>query len=188
MRAFLPQICVISLLIVGSLIFGTASRSRKDAVARYVVFAVITAVYVLNLAEFSPGVGDLLVIPYGIVAFFILFCGPKNPPFAIKSSAGTNYFVKMVSFPSGEVTKTFYVRGGKTVRSKMPFGTYQIRYAAGNKWVNGQELFGPATTYNRGSRVLSFTRNGFRLEGHKITLCQVPNGNFPTVRIAASEF
>jgi hypothetical protein len=109
-------------------------------------------------------------------------------PFEVKSSAGTNYFVKMYDVDRGKDVVTFFVRGGETVAVKVPLGTYKVKYAAGDKWYGRKDLFGPDTSYNQAGTTFYFHIEGKQISGYTITLYKVPNGNLPIHGITASEF
>jgi hypothetical protein len=114
--------------------------------------------------------------------------GRPMAPFEIRSSIGTNYLVKLVTVGGGKVVTTVFVRGGDTVKVNVPLGACILKYAAGDKWVNDRERFGPSTIYSKASKTFVFRQEGMRMEGFTITLYKVPNGNLPTETISAREF
>ena len=114
--------------------------------------------------------------------------GTALAPFQIKSSAGTNYLLKLIEVGSGKLVMTIFVCGGNTVNVKVPPDTYILKYAAGNKWYGYHYLFGPNTSYNQASGTVSFRGDGAQIKGKILVLYKVPNGNFHTEAISASKF
>jgi hypothetical protein len=109
-------------------------------------------------------------------------------PLAIETTAGTNYFLKLVDNSSQATVMTVFVRGGTTAQVKVPLGTYQIRYATGNKWYGAKHLFGPETTYNRAEDIFNFRRQGNRVLGYTLKLYKVVDGNLQTTPIDPGQF
>ena len=81
-------------------------------------------------------------------------------PFEIKSDYGTNYLVKLTTASGGEPIQTIFVRGGSTVEVEVPLGTFNIKYAAGQKWYGYKHLFGPSTGYSRATEPFTFAVPG----------------------------
>src|SRR5207344_2327402 len=74
----------------------------------------------------------------------------ETAPFRILTSGGdTHYFVKLEESGSGRSVLTVFVRSGHQVDMRVPFGTYVVKYAWGQKWYGYQHLFGPNTAYNK---------------------------------------
>ncbi|MBW4620011.1 MAG: hypothetical protein KME17_11730 [Cyanosarcina radialis HA8281-LM2] len=109
-------------------------------------------------------------------------------PLAIDTTAGTNYFLKLVDSASQATVMTVFVRGGTTTRVKVPLGTYQIRYATGDKWYGTKYLFGPDTTYNKAEEIFKFRKEGNRVLGYTLKLYKVVDGNLQTTPIDPGQF
>ena len=59
---------------------------------------------------------------------------PTAAPFEIKSDYGTNYLVKLTTASDDMPIQTIFVRGGSSVSVKVPLGTFNVKYASGQKW------------------------------------------------------
>jgi len=114
--------------------------------------------------------------------------GSMDAPFEIKTSAGSNYLLKMEHWDSGRDILDVFVRSGETIEIKVPVGKYRVKYASGQTWYGSEELFGPRTSYSKADQPFEFrkTYNGYN--GYTITLYRVRNGNLRTSNIGASDF
>ena len=115
---------------------------------------------------------------------------PSNTaPFRILTTAGeTHYFVKLEESGTGRSVLTVFVRSGHQVDMRVPFGTYVVKYAWGQKWYGYQHLFGPNTAYTKADTTFAFRREGNQIKGFSITLYTVEGGNLSTLPINASDF
>lgn len=96
-----------------------------------------------------PDNGELVVkANYSLVA-----------PFQIKSQGGENYLLKLTDAESGVDVMTVFVRGGETVETRAPLGTFIVKYASGTTWYGYEYLFGPSTTYSKADETFAFTRS-----------------------------
>lgn len=110
-------------------------------------------------------------------------------PLRIEASYGeSNYFVKLVDKRSNESVFSVFVHGGRTVEVDVPLGTYEMRYAAGEKWYGMTYLFGPATGYSKADAVFTFSQNSEGYSGYTVQLKRVPHGNLRTSQISADNF
>lgn len=114
-------------------------------------------------------------------------------PLQIRSSLGDNYLVKLDDVITGEPVLTVFIRGGKTEEVEVPLGTYEVKYASGNRWYGSTYLFGPDTQYSKAEQNFTFTSNGsqysgYTYSGYTITLYKVRDGNLRTRMISADEF
>ena len=79
----------------------------------------------------------------------------NTAPFRILTSGGdTHYFVKLEESGTGRSALTVFVRSGQQVDIRVPFGTYIVKYASGQKWYGYQHLFGPNTAYTKADKRL----------------------------------
>jgi len=108
-------------------------------------------------------------------------------PFEIKTTASSNYLIKLENI-SGVKVMDIFVRGGDTIEVLVPLGSYIVKYAVGNTWYGYEHYFGPETNYNRADSILHFRQEGNQISGYTITLYTVPSGNLSTTRIDASQF
>lgn len=109
-------------------------------------------------------------------------------PFTIKTSHGDNYFVKLKDVYSNSTVIDIFIRGGQTVETKVPLGTYKIVYASGDKWYGEKHLFGKNTSYSKTDQNLNFTQTYNGVSGYTISLYRVANGNLRTSGLNPSEF
>ena len=114
--------------------------------------------------------------------------GQSIAPFAIETSAGANYFVKLKDAYSGQTVMEFFIRGGDEISTKVPLGTYQVTYASGKKWYGYDNLFGSDTSYSKTDQDFNFKQTYQGVSGYTITLYQVANGNLRTSRLSPSQF
>ena len=114
--------------------------------------------------------------------------GERIAPFAIETSAGSNYFVKLKDIYSNQTVMEFFIRGGDKISTKVPLGTYQITYASGKKWYGYNNLFGNDTSYSKTDQDFNFKQTYQGVSGYTITLYQVSNGNLSTSRLSPSQF
>ena len=74
------------------------------------------------------------------------------------------------------------------MKVKVPFGTYEVRYASGDTWYGYEYLFGPETSYSKADKAFTFEFDGNQISGYTITLYKVTNGNLSTKKIRPNEF
>ena len=79
-------------------------------------------------------------------------------PFQIKSQTGENFLVKLVDANNGQDVMTVFVRGGETVDTRAPLGSFHVKYASGDTWYGYDHLFGPETTYTKADETFVFSR------------------------------
>jgi hypothetical protein len=109
-------------------------------------------------------------------------------PFQIKSTAGKNYYVKLVDLSHSRLASVaIFVRGGDTVTVHVSLVKYLVKYAAGDRWYGSNSLFGPATTFTKVNTVLSFDKDSKEYNGYSMTLYPVPQGNLQTTPISRGE-
>jgi len=110
-------------------------------------------------------------------------------PLKIKTTLGANYLIKLVSLYSQEPVMTVFIRGGNTITTKVPLGSYTIKYASGNsKWYGYKRLFGKQTQYSKADTTFTFENTGYQITGYTISLYRVSNGNLSTSSINPSDF
>ena len=109
-------------------------------------------------------------------------------PLKVTTQSGNRYYIKLVDAHSKAPIITIFVDGAQTIQVAVPLGTFELRWASGWLWYGLKDLFGPETTCTKGVELLSFTRAGDYVQGHDVTLYEVPDGNFRTAPIPKSEF
>jgi curved DNA-binding protein CbpA len=109
-------------------------------------------------------------------------------PFEIETNSYVNYYVKIVDYFTNELVQTIFIRSGKTIKVKVPLGTYTVKYATGSIWYGEDLLFGPYTMYYKADAKLTFEVTGNRVNGYKMELYAQPNGNLETESLEKYEF
>lgn len=109
-------------------------------------------------------------------------------PLKIASSGTENHYVKLVDTTTGKAALTIFVRGGTSPSVHVPLGSYELRYAAGERWYGDHFLFGPSTSFSKSDTVFTFEIDGNQIKGFTVTLFKVENGNMHTRSIGRSEF
>jgi hypothetical protein len=109
-------------------------------------------------------------------------------PLEIKTSAGSNYLVKLEDISTGTNILDVFVRGGSTINIEVPLGTYRLKYAAGQTWYGYEHYFGPDTGYSKADSTFRFYNDGNRVSGYTVILYQVRDGNLRTSRLSPEQF
>lgn len=114
--------------------------------------------------------------------------GARIAPFEIKTSEGSNYFLKLSDAYTKDDVLSVFVQGGRTVTMEVPIGAYTVKYAAGSDWYGLKNLFGPKTVYSKADKAFRFEKRGNEISGYTITLYRVSGGNLHTSSINPEEF
>jgi hypothetical protein len=113
-------------------------------------------------------------------------------PLEIRTAVGANYFVKLEDAVTHEPIQTFFVRGGQTMQSNVPFGNFILKYATGSSWCGEIDTFGTETAFHKADVVFRFYRqntdDGYVMIGNTIELILQANGNLETSRINREAF
>lgn len=110
-------------------------------------------------------------------------------PLRIVTPAGReSYYVKVVDEITGETVQTIFMRSGQTLETRVPLGTFRIRYAGGVIWYGPDQLFGPGTSYNQAEKTFEFAVDGDQIRGYTVALGRQRGGNLKTTPLAADEF
>jgi len=108
-------------------------------------------------------------------------------PLKIKTSPGSDYYVKLVEPPSDRPVMEVFVKGGTTVEVSAPLGSYEMRYATGKTWYGPEHFFGPETSYSKADQLFAFSRDYRGTSGYTVTLYTVQNGNLRTESLPRSQ-
>ncbi len=108
--------------------------------------------------------------------------------FQIKTTAGSDYFIKIVNQSTDEEELVVYINGGKSFLTEIPLGNYSMRYATGTTWYGENLLFGPQTTFAKANKNFIFKREGNQILGYTIELIPQVGGNLRTSKITRSQF
>jgi hypothetical protein len=107
----------------------------------------------------------------------------------ISSPAGTgNYFVKLTAWTSGTTTMTIFVRAGQSVTTKVPLGSYRIKYATGHQWGGETLLFGPETGYAMVDERFDFVQTDGSAKALPIERLLQLNATLRASKISARDF
>lgn len=109
---------------------------------------------------------------------------PNVAPLTIKTERGSNYFVKIEDSNSGRLVRSFYIIGGLILESKIPAGSFVLKYATGNSWCGDKELFGASTETSKADQIFQFEID----QGYTIELIKRQKGNLPTRKISRESF
>ena len=74
--------------------------------------------------------------------------GDPVAPFRVTAS-GCSCLLELVDENTSKVVVDVFVKDGRTENVRVPAGTFEIRYAAGQKWYGGELPFGPGTSYSK---------------------------------------
>jgi len=109
-------------------------------------------------------------------------------PFKINASNYSNFFVKLIDTGTRKLVLAMFVRKGSVYKTRVPLGSYVLKYASGNKWYGEKNFFGSDTGFFETNDIFEFTRHGNKVSGYTVTLYEVPNGNLSTVQINKADF
>jgi len=111
-------------------------------------------------------------------------------PLTIKTSFGSDYYVKLVGTLSNQDEVGIFVKGGSPIKVLVPLGSFKMRYASGKNWRGYSSLFGPGsmTSYAEAGSTFSFINQGTHISGYTVELIKQSQGNLSTRRISAGNF
>lgn len=139
-----------------------------------------------NYTDFDQGKNALELPPNGEIHYYQE--AEAIAPFSISTEPDLNYFVKLVDEETNVTVMTIFIRGGQSVETNVPLGTYEFRYACGKYWYGEEELFGPWTVYMKADKKFDFYNDGSRIMGHKVELIMHVDGNLHTQEINKNNF
>jgi hypothetical protein len=76
----------------------------------------------------------------GIYKWYGAFWGPDTAELTIKTSVGSNYFIKLDDL-TGRAARAYFVRGGFSETFPVPLGTFALKYATGKFMVQRERIF-----------------------------------------------
>lgn len=111
-------------------------------------------------------------------------------PFKVITTAGADYFIKLVDAGTGVEAMALYARGGVPLSVDVPLGRYRLKYAYGRVWRSERHLFGPGqhTQFSQTDKVLEFRQSGGYVNGYTIELIRQAGGNMRTFDIERGQF
>lgn len=113
---------------------------------------------------------------------------PAVAPLTITVAPGAHYLVKIEDAGSGVPVLAVFIQSGQTVQTKVPLGSFRLKYAMGTTWYGEQYLFGPDTNYHKAERTLPFAQTATGYSGHIIQLIRQVSGNLPTTQIGPRDW
>lgn len=105
-------------------------------------------------------------------------------PLEIKSRGSNSHVIRLVDSKTCKVILDYFLPAGLTKEILVPHGSYELRFASGNKWYGTDNLFGKTTRYTKANSTFFFSTG----QGYSITLYTVPYGNLHTETISEEEF
>jgi hypothetical protein len=114
--------------------------------------------------------------------------GDAVAPFSIKTALGGNYFFKLVDLTTNTEQLSGFIVGGTPLKTKIPAGLYELRYAVGDTWVSEDEFFGDDTAFAKADTPLSFSVESDRVRGVEVELIRQLGGNLRTSPIKKESF
>lgn len=110
-------------------------------------------------------------------------------PLKIKTrNDGYNYYVKISTIKSNKTIETLFIRSGESVTTKVPLGSYVLKYSTGKRWYGKKYLFGPETVYSKAEKIFTFTKENDRTSGYSVELFRQINGNLQTKNISKRDW
>lgn len=116
------------------------------------------------------------------------FYGLGVAPLEVKTNSGSNYYLKVVDWTTKAEILTAFIRGGQPFETTVPVGSYEIKYAAGQRWFGTTLDFGEEGSYSRCDDRFDFTKTYNGYNGYTIELILQRDGNLETDPIPADEF
>lgn len=113
--------------------------------------------------------------------------GSKFGAISIQTRSGAgNIWVKIVeAYGSQREVAVFFIRAGGSYKISLPYGTYRIKMASGEKWYGATDLFGSKTSYSVADDTFPITSRG---DSWTVQLIPQVNGNLRERSISAGEF
>ena len=111
-------------------------------------------------------------------------------PFSIKTSPGSDYYIKFVEVKTNRDAVAIYVVGGQDLEVFIPPGSYKMKYAYGKIWRGEQYLFGLGglTRAEEALKRFDFLASWGGFNGYTVELIPQIGGNLPTRNISPNEF
>jgi hypothetical protein len=110
------------------------------------------------------------------------------PLVIVTSGKKVHYLVKLSDWETDDIVLTIFIRSGHTIETKVPLGSFRLKYAAGENWLGYDELFGQDTIYKKADKRFNFVQKGNSVSGYKVELILQQGGNLPTDRIPKSQW
>jgi len=99
-----------------------------------------------------------------------------------------NYYIKLIDLQNHQETLSAFIRSGSTLSVHVPFGVYELKYAAGHNWYGSEYLFGSSTSYGKLPTLIIFTERENQSGGLNIELIPNRYGKLTTEIISEFDF
>ncbi len=110
-------------------------------------------------------------------------------PFRVSTDpAGLHTYLKIEALDTEAVVFRAIVRAGESVTASLPLGRYQLKYAAGQEWLDEEQLFGGTTRFYQAEEIFDLKLDGTRFSGVAVDLRTRPGGNLRTNEINGASF
>ena len=110
-------------------------------------------------------------------------------PLIIKTmNDGYNYYIKISTIKSNTTVETLFIRSGKMLETKVPLGSYTLKYTTGKNWYGEKYLFGPDTSYSKADKTFVFSNENGNISGYTVELFRQTNGNLRTKSISKNDW
>lgn len=109
------------------------------------------------------------------------------PLHVVTAANGPSCLIKLKEYGSRRMVN-YFVRSGEVLSVRVPLGSYQLSYAAGEVWYGLRYLFGPDTIFRKAESQLDFQRKGDGFVGYTVELIQQIGGNLREALISRAEF
>ena len=113
----------------------------------------------------------------------------SNGYLKIKTKAeSNNYYIKLSNLQNNQQILSAFIRSGSTLSVHVPFGVYELKYAAGHNWYGTDFLFGTSGSYAKLPTLIIFTEKDNPIGGFTIELIPSQYGKLNTEIISEYDF
>lgn len=99
-----------------------------------------------------------------------------------------NYYIKLIDTQNHQETLSAFIRSGSTLSVRVPFGVYDLKYAAGHNWYGSEYLFGSLTSYGKLPTLIIFAEREKKSGALNIELIPNHYGKLTTEIISEFDF
>jgi hypothetical protein len=100
----------------------------------------------------------------------------------------SNYYIKLIDLQNHQETLSAFIMSGSTLSVHVPFGVYDLKYAAGHNWYGSEYLFGSSTSYGKLPTLIILTEKENKIGGLNIELIPSQHGKLTTEIISEFDF
>jgi hypothetical protein len=107
----------------------------------------------------------------------------------IKTRTENNhYYIKLISLHTRQEILSAFIRSGSVLSVPLPFGVYELKYAAGRNWYGSEYLFGTSANYAKLPNIIIFTKHGRPSDAIAVELIPSQYGKLTTEIISEYDF